>query len=134
MDDPTFNTVLEDAEHLQHLVTLVNFSVSEKKVILFSHWFKSEQERWWAVGLLIKGEAYPPPPTYMIKTETTKPKKFVSSSRINFYLLKSGSTELYVILEQEYRFNRKKRINQEARAYKPLLLRLFWILSLLLSL
>ncbi len=44
MDDPTFNTVLEDAEHLQHLVTLVNFSVSEQKVILFSHWFITEQE------------------------------------------------------------------------------------------
>jgi hypothetical protein len=37
MDDPTFNTVLEDDEHLQHLVTLVNFSVSEQKVIRFSH-------------------------------------------------------------------------------------------------
>ncbi len=44
MDDPTFNTVLEDAEHLQHLVTLVNFSVSEQQVILFSQWFISEQE------------------------------------------------------------------------------------------
>jgi hypothetical protein len=65
---PTFNTVLEDAEHLQHLVTLVNFSVSEQKVILFSHWFKSEQE-----SDDEQGEAYPPPPTYMIKTETTKP-------------------------------------------------------------
>ncbi len=44
MDAPTFNTVLEDAEHLQHLVTLVNFSVSEQKVILISHWSKTEQE------------------------------------------------------------------------------------------
>ncbi len=71
MDDPTFNTVLEDAEHLQHLVTLVNFSVSEQKVILFSHWFKSEQEGdddWWAVGLQIQGEAYLPPPHHKWRT------------------------------------------------------------------